>query len=78
MRRRHWLTLSGSTLGGVLIYGLDRKPTVVHADPGKAIHLELHFFTEKEARVVAASATRIFLSGICRSRGGWFSARPAS
>ena len=60
MRRRHFLTLSTSTVGGVLVYRLDRTPTLVHAQsPGK-LRVRLRFFTESEALVIAAAAARIF------------------
>jgi gluconate 2-dehydrogenase gamma chain len=53
--RRHFLTLSASTLGGLLIY----KPTRVHAQ-SETIKVPLRFFTELEALTIAASAARIF------------------
>jgi len=61
MRRRHFLTLSASTLGGVLVYTLDRKASLLTAQH-KPIRLPLRFFTEKEALIVAAAAARIFPS----------------
>jgi gluconate 2-dehydrogenase gamma chain len=61
MRRRHFLTLSASSLGGVLIYSLDRKTSLL-ASQHKPIRIPLHFFTEKEALIVAAAAARIFPS----------------
>ena len=61
MRRRHFLTLSASTLGGVLIYSLDRKTSLL-ASQHKPIRIPLRFFTEKEALIVAAAAARIFPS----------------
>lgn len=61
MRRRHFLTLSVSTLGGVLVYSLDRKSSLL-ASPQKQIRVPLRFFTEAEARTVAAAAARIFPS----------------
>lgn len=59
--RRHFLTLSATTLGGLLIYSLDRKPSRVHAQAG-TIKFPLRFFTEDEALTVAAAAARIFPS----------------
>lgn len=59
--RRHFLTLSATTLGGLLIYSFDRKPHRVHAQSG-AIKIRLRFFTEEEAVNVAAAAARIFPS----------------
>lgn len=61
MRRRHFLTISGGTLGGVIIYSLDRKtPRLFAAD--KPLHIPLRFFDENEALIVAAAAARIFPS----------------
>jgi gluconate 2-dehydrogenase gamma chain len=67
--RRRFLTVSATTLGGVLVYTLDRKPRRVHAQGGAqpgaqagAIKIPLRFFTEEEALAVAAAAARIFPS----------------
>lgn len=61
MRRRHFLTISASTLGGILIYSLDRKSSLL-ASQHKPIRIPLRFFTEKEALIAAAAAARIFPS----------------
>jgi len=61
MRRRHFLTLSASTLGGILVYSLDRKTSLL-ASHHKPLRIPLRFFTEKEALIVAAAAARIFPS----------------
>ena len=61
MRRRHFLTLSAATLGGVLVYSLDRKATLLAAQH-KPVRVPLRFFTEEEALIVAAAASRIFPS----------------
>src|SRR5438309_2279909 len=61
MRRRHFLTLSAATLGGVLVYSLDRKASLL-ASPHKPVRIPLRFFTETEALIVAATASRIFPS----------------
>lgn len=61
MRRRHFLTVSASTIGGVLVYTLDRQPLRVHAQ-GATKKVPLRFFTEIEALTVAAAAARIFPS----------------
>jgi len=61
MRRRHFLTLSASTIGGLLVYTLDRKPSRVHAQEG-TLRVPLKFFTEEQALDVAAAAARIFPS----------------
>jgi len=59
MRRRHFLALSASTLGGVLVYSLDRKAMLL--SPGqKPLRIPLRFFTGEEALIVAAAASRIF------------------
>jgi gluconate 2-dehydrogenase gamma chain len=61
MRRRHFLTLSAATLGGVLVYSLDRKTSLLSAQH-KPVRIPLRFFTETEALTVAAAASRIFPS----------------
>ena len=61
MRRRHFLTLSAATLGGVLVYSLDRKASLL-ASEQKPIRIPLRFFTATEALIVAAAASRIFPS----------------
>jgi gluconate 2-dehydrogenase gamma chain len=61
MRRRHFLTLSATTLGGVLVYTLDRKASLL-ASQQKPLRVPLRFFTEAEALIVAAAASRIFPS----------------
>ena len=61
MRRRHFLTLSAATLGGVLVYSLDRKASLLSAQK-KTVRIPLRFFTETEALIVAAAASRIFPS----------------
>ncbi|HKV64452.1 MAG TPA: gluconate 2-dehydrogenase subunit 3 family protein [Candidatus Acidoferrum sp.] len=61
MRRRHFLTLSAATLGGVLVYSLDRKVSLL-ASGEEPIRIPLRFFTETEALIVAAAASRIFPS----------------
>jgi len=61
MRRRHFLTLSAATLGGVLVYSLDRKASLISAQQ-KPIRIPLRFFTETEALIIAAAASRIFPS----------------
>jgi gluconate 2-dehydrogenase gamma chain len=61
MRRRHFLTLSAATLGGVLVYTLDRQASLL-ASEQKPLRIPLRFFTETEALIVAAAASRIFPS----------------
>jgi gluconate 2-dehydrogenase gamma chain len=60
MRRRHFLTVSASSIGGLLVYSLDRTPGRVHAQAPGAIKVPLRFFTEDEALAIAAAAARIF------------------
>jgi len=59
--RRHFLTLSATTLGGLLVYTLDRKSTRLPAQTS-ALRVPLRFFTEEEALTIAAAAARIFPS----------------
>jgi gluconate 2-dehydrogenase gamma chain len=61
MRRRHFLTLTASTLGGVLVYSLDRKASLLSGQR-KPVRIPLRFFTETEALIIAAAASRIFPS----------------
>ena len=61
MRRRHFLTLSAATLGGVLVYSLDRKASLLAAQP-EPVRIPLRFFTETEALITAAAASRLFPS----------------
>ena len=61
MRRRHFLTVSASSVGGALVYTLDRKPRRVHAQD-KTLRVPLRFFTRDEALDVAAAAAQIFPS----------------
>lgn len=61
MRRRQFLTLSAATIGGVLVYSLDRKASLLTAQH-KPIRIPLRFFTETEALIVAGAASRIFPS----------------
>jgi gluconate 2-dehydrogenase gamma chain len=59
MRRREFITIPAKSLGGALLYTLSREPYRVQAQDG-ALRVRLRFFTEAEARVVAAAAERIF------------------
>ena len=61
MRRRHFLTLSAATLGGVLVYSLDRKASLLKP-PDRTLRIPLRFFTDTEALIVAAAASHIFPS----------------
>ncbi len=57
--RRQFLTVSAATIGGTLVYSLDRTPTRLHAQV-RVIKVPLRFFTEEEALTIAAAAARIF------------------
>ena len=63
MRRREFLTLSATTLGGVLVYSLDGKATLVRGQAKAktgSMRIPLRFFTQEEALIVSAVAARIF------------------
>jgi len=62
MRRRHFLTLSSTAVGGLLVFTLEREPMRVHAQTDRKIRVPLRFFDEREALIVAAAAARIFPS----------------
>src|SRR5579864_6664377 len=75
MRRRHFLVLSAASVGGVLVYSLDRKAQLLAAQDkaSQSIRVPLRFFTQAEALIVAAAASRIFPSddsGPGASEGG--------
>lgn len=59
MRRRHFLTISAASLGGLLTYSLDGKITRLAAQD-QPLRIPLRFFTETEALIVSAAAARIF------------------
>ena len=62
MRRRQFLVLSAASIGGVLIYSLDRRVSRLFAQEKttQTLKIPLRFFTEEEALIVAAAASRIF------------------
>jgi gluconate 2-dehydrogenase gamma chain len=63
MRRREFLTLSVASIGGVLVYTLDRRPSLLSAQDNKSsVRIPLKFLTQSEALIVAAAASRIFPS----------------
>jgi gluconate 2-dehydrogenase gamma chain len=62
MRRRQFLVLSAASLGGVLIYSLDRRGFRLAAEDDKLVRIPLRFFTRNEAEIVAAAAARIMPS----------------
>lgn len=59
MKRRHFLVLSAASLGGVLVYSLDGRLLPLAAQESGAVKIPLRFFTEQEALIVAAAASRI-------------------
>lgn len=60
------MVLSAASVGGVLVYSLDRKVSRIAAQDKPAaaqkIRIPLRFFTESEALIVAAAVSRIFPS----------------
>jgi gluconate 2-dehydrogenase gamma chain len=62
--RRQFLVLSAASIGGVLVYTLDRRVTRLAAaeTSSPTLKVPLRFFTEREALIVAAAASRIFPS----------------
>jgi gluconate 2-dehydrogenase gamma chain len=65
MRRREFLVFSATSVGGLLVYSLDRQLTRVSAQtksPSTTIRVPLRFFTQSEALIVAAAGARIFPS----------------
>jgi gluconate 2-dehydrogenase gamma chain len=59
MKRRHFLTLSAQSLGGLIVFSLDRQSTLLKPQQ-KKLRIPLRFFTESEALVAAAAVARIF------------------
>src|ERR1700676_973910 len=62
MKRRHFLVLSAASVGGVLVYTLDRQVSRLSAQDDKSLKIPLRFFTAEEALIVAAAASRIMPS----------------
>jgi gluconate 2-dehydrogenase gamma chain len=62
MRRRQFLILSAASIGGVLVYSLDRRGVLLSAQDNSSIRIPLRFFTQAEALIVAAACSRIFPS----------------
>ncbi len=64
MRRRQFLVLSAASVGGVLVYSLDRRASRLFAQEKstQTLKIPLRFFTEDEALIVAAATSRIFPS----------------
>lgn len=62
MRRREFLTLSAASIGGVLVYSLDREVSRLSAQSRQSVRIRLRFFSETDALIVAAAASRVFPS----------------
>jgi gluconate 2-dehydrogenase gamma chain len=62
MKRRQFLVLSATSIGGVLVYSLDRKVSRLSAEDDKTVRIPLRFFTQAEANIIAAATSRIFPS----------------
>ena len=60
MKRRKFLSLSVASVGGVLVYSLDGQVFRVSAESGQSVLIPLRFFSQSEALIVAAAASRIF------------------
>lgn len=61
VKRRHFLTVSAQTLGGLIVFSLDRQGTLLKTQsPSKNLRIPLRFFTESETLTVAAAVSRIF------------------
>ena len=59
MKRREFLTIPATALGGTLLYTLAREPLRLQAQDGN-VNIPLRFFSAAEARVIAAACARIF------------------
>jgi gluconate 2-dehydrogenase gamma chain len=62
MRRREFLTLSAASIGGVIVYSLDREVSRLSTQANRSIRIPLRFLSQAEALIVAAAASRIFPS----------------
>lgn len=64
MRRRAFILLSAKSIGGTLVYSLNRRPFLLYAQGASSlsIRVPLRFFTAREAHIAAAAASRIFPS----------------
>ena len=64
MRRRQFLIVSAASIGGVLVYSLDRRASRLFAQQksSQLLKIPLRFFSEADALIVAAAASRIFPS----------------
>lgn len=62
MRRREFLTLSAASIGGVLVYSLDREVSRLSPQTYRSIRIPLRFFSQAQALIVTAAASCIFPS----------------
>src|ERR1700738_1687912 len=62
MQRRQFLVLSAASIGGVLVYSLDRRAIRLSAQENRSVRILLRFFSQADALIVAAAASRIFPS----------------
>jgi gluconate 2-dehydrogenase gamma chain len=65
MRRRDFLVVSATSMGGVLVYSLNGQLTRVSSQTksrDQTLEIPLRFFTQSEALIVEAAASRIFPS----------------
>ncbi len=61
MRRRQFLVLTGASIGGTIVYSLDRHVSLLSAqEKPPTIRIPLRFLTEEEALVLTAAVGRIF------------------
>jgi gluconate 2-dehydrogenase gamma chain len=61
MKRRDFLTLPASALGGTLLYTLAKEPIRLQAQDG-TVNIPLKFFSAADAKIVSAACARIFPS----------------
>jgi gluconate 2-dehydrogenase gamma chain len=59
VKRREFVELSSTSIGGLLIYSLTGAPIVVNAQE-RTVKVPLRFFTEHEAKVIMSACERIF------------------
>ncbi len=59
MKRREFLTIPATALGGTLLYTLAREPMRLQAQEGN-VNIPLRFFSAADARIIAAACARIF------------------
>src|SRR5271165_1228771 len=63
MKRRQFLVLTGASVGGTIVYSLDRHVSLLAAqEKPKTIRIPLRFLNESEALILTAAVARIFPS----------------